>query len=130
MWPHTFYFCPFTFYFPPVKLYPQDIKNFLSKLTLRRILNLVKLYSSYYLTKWTGKPIQWGMPMTISIEPTTACNLHCPECPSGLRSFTRPTGNLKSDFSRLRSIRLQMICFISFFIFRESLISILSFWTW
>ncbi len=42
--------------------------------------------------------MQWGMPMTISIEPTTACNLRCPECPSGLRSFTRETGNLKEDF--------------------------------
>lgn len=38
--------------------------------------------------------------MTISIEPTTACNLRCPECPSGLRSFTRDTGNLKEDFFR------------------------------
>ena len=35
--------------------------------------------------------------MSIAIEPTTACNLRCPECPSGLRSFTRPTGNLKTD---------------------------------
>lgn len=34
----------------------------------------------------------------MSIEPTTACNLGCPECPSGLRQFTRPTGNLKADF--------------------------------
>ena len=33
--------------------------------------------------------------MTISLEPTTACNLRCPECPSGLRSFTRPTGRLQ-----------------------------------
>ena len=38
--------------------------------------------------------------MTISIEPTTACNLRCPECPSGLRSFSRNTGNLKEDFFR------------------------------
>jgi len=38
--------------------------------------------------------------MTISIEPTTACNLRCPECPSGLRAFTRPTGNLKHNFFR------------------------------
>jgi radical SAM protein with 4Fe4S-binding SPASM domain len=36
--------------------------------------------------------------MTISFEPTTACNLRCPECPSGLRAFSRPTGNLKADF--------------------------------
>ncbi len=47
-----------------------------------------------------GKPVQWGVPMTISIEPTTACNLRCPECPSGLRSFSRSTGNLKADFFR------------------------------
>ncbi len=30
----------------------------------------------------------------MSIEPTTACNLGCPECPSGLKQFTRPTGKL------------------------------------
>jgi radical SAM protein with 4Fe4S-binding SPASM domain len=35
------------------------------------------------------------MPISISIEPTTSCNLRCPECPSGLRSFTRPTGMLQ-----------------------------------
>lgn len=35
-----------------------------------------------------------GMPFSLSIEPTTACNLGCPECPSGLKQFTRPTGKL------------------------------------
>jgi radical SAM protein with 4Fe4S-binding SPASM domain len=34
------------------------------------------------------------MPFSLSIEPTTACNLGCPECPSGLKKFTRPTGKL------------------------------------
>ncbi len=33
--------------------------------------------------------------MAISIEPTTTCNLKCPQCPSGLRNFTRPIGNLE-----------------------------------
>lgn len=37
------------------------------------------------------------MPTTLSIEPTTSCNLRCPECPSGLRSFTRPTGMLQDQ---------------------------------
>jgi len=41
-----------------------------------------------------GSPRIKGMPVSISIEPTTSCNLRCPECPSGLRSFTRPTGML------------------------------------
>jgi radical SAM protein with 4Fe4S-binding SPASM domain len=37
------------------------------------------------------------MPISISIEPTTSCNLRCPECPSGLRAFTRPTGMMKKE---------------------------------
>lgn len=44
--------------------------------------------------------MHWGSPMAVSIEPTTACNLKCPQCPSGLRQFTRPTGNLKEDFNK------------------------------
>lgn len=37
--------------------------------------------------------------MAASIEPTTACNLRCPQCPSGLRQFTRETGNLKPELN-------------------------------
>jgi len=80
--------------------YLSDSLNFLSKLTPGRILNVTKILASYYYTRWSKKPVQWGMPMTVSIEPTTACNLKCPECPSGLRAFSRPTGNLKVDFFR------------------------------
>lgn len=38
------------------------------------------------------------MPFAIDIEPTTSCNLRCPECPSGLRNFNRPTGMLQDNF--------------------------------
>lgn len=68
--------------------------------TPRKIWNAAKILGSYYLTRLLQRPIQWGVPFTISIEPTTACNLRCPECPSGLRSFSRPTGNLRADFFR------------------------------
>lgn len=83
-----------------MSVYLSDSLNFVSKLTPRRIWNASKVLSSYYVTKWSGRPVQWGKPFTVSFEPTTACNLRCPECPSGLRSFTRPTGNLKQDFFR------------------------------
>lgn len=83
-----------------MKWNPHDIRNFLSKLTVRRLWNVVLLYVSYRLTRLSGRVVQWGLPMTISFEPTTACNLRCPECPSGLRAFSRPTGNLKADFFR------------------------------
>lgn len=59
---------------------------------------MLLVWMSYHLSQWTKKPILWGMPISISFEPTTSCNLRCPECPSGLRSFTRPTGMLQNAF--------------------------------
>lgn len=82
------------------RLNKADTLNMLSKLSLRRSWNAAKVLSSYYISKWTKKPVQWGLPISISFEPTTSCNLRCPECPSGLRAFTRPTGMLKKDFFR------------------------------
>src|SRR6476660_7927256 len=76
----------------------NDTVNLFSKLTPHRLLNAAKVMTSYQLSKLTGKPVQWGYPVSVSFEPTTSCNLRCPECPSGLREFTRPTGMLKKNF--------------------------------
>ncbi len=76
----------------------RDSLNLLSKLTPRRAWNGLKVLGSYYISKWSKKPVQWGYPISISFEPTTSCNLRCPECPSGLRAFSRPTGMLQKDF--------------------------------
>lgn len=75
----------------------RDGLNYVSKLTPLRLWNIARLIGSYYLSKLTGKPIHAGMPTSISLEPTTSCNLRCPECPSGLRNFTRPTGMLHDN---------------------------------
>lgn len=100
-----------------MSLYLKDALNFASKLTARRLWNAGKVFCSFYLTKWSKKPIQWGMPFTISFEPTTACNLRCPECPSGLRAFTRPTGNLKEDFFRetIEELHKELLYLIFYF---------------
>src|SRR5437764_9788573 len=78
----------------------NDSFNFLSKLSLRRLWNATKVFTSFNASRLLKKPIQWGYPISISFEPTTSCNLRCPECPSGLRAFTRPTGMLQKDFFR------------------------------
>ncbi len=72
-----------------------DTKNLLSKLTFGRFWNGILIVGSYVFSKLTSHPIPKGLPISISFEPTTSCNLRCPECPSGLRSFTRPTGMLE-----------------------------------
>ena len=76
----------------------KDGLRFLSKISFGRAVNAAKVVMSFYLSKWTQKPVQWGLPISITIEPTTSCNLRCPECPSGKREFTRPTGMLQNDF--------------------------------
>lgn len=68
-----------------------------SAATKQKIGNGVKVLKSYYHARKTGNPIMTGLPISIAIEPTTSCNLRCPQCPSGLRSFTRPTGMLQGD---------------------------------
>lgn len=75
-----------------------DSMNYASKMTPRRLMNMSKVIGSYYYSKFTKKTVQWGLPISLSFEPTTSCNLRCPECPSGLRAFTRPTGMLDKDF--------------------------------
>lgn len=81
---------------PKVNYY--DSINFLRKLTGRRLWNAAKVFFSFYISRIIRKPVQWGLPISISFEPTTSCNLRCPECPSGLRAFTRPTGMLENSF--------------------------------
>ncbi len=93
----------------------RDGLNFASKLTPKRLGNAAQLLSSYYASKISGRPIHRGMPLSISIEPTTSCNLRCPECPSGLRSFTRPTGMLKTAL--FESVIDQLAPTLSYLIF-------------
>jgi radical SAM protein with 4Fe4S-binding SPASM domain len=71
-----------------------DGLQYIRKLSFKKLFNIIKLIGSYYFSKWYGKVYHSGLPMSISFEPTTSCNLRCPECPSGLRAFTRPTGML------------------------------------
>src|ERR1700710_1903878 len=76
----------------------NDSMNFASKLTVKRVWNAFKVFAGFQAGRLLNKPVQWGYPVSISFEPTTSCNLRCPECPSGLRAFTHPTGMLQKNF--------------------------------
>ncbi|MCS7075688.1 MAG: SPASM domain-containing protein [Bacteroidia bacterium] len=79
-----------------------DTLQLIRSFTPLRIWNAIQIWVSYQISKWLHKNKHKGYPIAISIEPTTYCNLRCPECPSGLRNFTRPTGNLSMEtFSKI-----------------------------
>ena len=96
----------------------SDTVNLFSKLTFRRCWNGIKVYTSYQLSKLLHKSIQWGLPISISFEPTTSCNLRCPECPSGQRAFTRPIGMLADDFFKQTIDQLHRELFYLVFYFQ------------
>jgi radical SAM protein with 4Fe4S-binding SPASM domain len=70
----------------------------LKTLNLKKIRNALRIKNSYKKSLREGASFHKGFPLSISFEPTTSCNLRCPECPSGLRSFSRPTGMLDQNF--------------------------------
>ena len=72
----------------------KDNLQIIKHLTFLRIWNILLLNISYFTSRLFRKSMHVGMPFSLSIEPTTACNLGCPECPSGLKQFSRPTGKL------------------------------------
>ncbi len=80
----------------------NDLWSWFSCSSIAKVWNAALLFFSFHISKILKRSIHWGLPMSISIEPTTSCNLRCPECPSGLRAFTRPTGMLNQlDFQNM-----------------------------
>ncbi len=88
----------------------NDSLNILKHLSFFRIWNLFLLYYSFIISRISKKSIVWGKPFSVSIEPTTACNLSCPQCPSGLKSFKRATGklDLKVNADLIKSVGKQL----------------------
>lgn len=79
----------------------KDLLNLARHVTIKRLFNLFLLYFSFLVSRIIRRPFLIGTPFTVSIEPTTACNLACPECPSGKKEFTRPTGRLSNSTNEL-----------------------------
>ena len=77
-----------------------DYLNLLLATSPGKIFNLIKLKLSYYISVLIKKPLVSGYPCSISIEPTTFCNLACPECPSGQKTLARSAGNMQITLYR------------------------------
>ena len=65
-----------------------------------RIFNALKLEISYRLSV-IGVSTNWKLsPFFISIEPVNVCNLHCPECPTGMQTKNVKPTNIDDMMTR------------------------------
>ncbi|RLD77878.1 MAG: radical SAM protein, partial [Bacteroidetes bacterium] len=75
----------------------RDAIIFTGTLSVRKLFNYILIKCSYFVSLLTRHPHHRGMPVSISVEPTTSCNLSCPECPAGRKDFHRPRGEISLE---------------------------------
>lgn len=73
------------------------LSRLLKSLTFRRLINIIKTGLSFTLSAILEKPIVWGIPPVITIEPTNICNLKCPLCTTGAGKMQRVTGKMSLE---------------------------------
>jgi MoaA/NifB/PqqE/SkfB family radical SAM enzyme len=83
-------------------------------LTLKRAVNILKGLISYILSHIMRRPVLFGHPFMLMVEPSNLCNLNCPLCPTGSDSLTRPQGNMTLEqFKHLLDESSQHLLFLS-----------------
>ncbi len=69
-------------------------------MTPAKIWNALKSELSYRLSTF-GVMTNWNIsPLFASIEPVNICNLHCPECPVGMRDTLVKANNINPELSK------------------------------
>jgi radical SAM protein with 4Fe4S-binding SPASM domain len=63
----------------------------------KRIINGIKSFAGLALSTITRKSITWNVPPILTIEPTVRCNLHCPQCITGMGKIHREQDDLNLD---------------------------------
>jgi len=66
----------------------------LASLTPYRLMNLGQVFISLGISRLSGRPVSWGLPLVLTIEPTNRCDLACPQCSTGAGLLRRPRGAL------------------------------------
>lgn len=78
------------------------LRHLIKAFTARRILNAALAVFSFLVSALIKKPVVWGKPFILTIEPTNLCNLRCPLCVTGNGRMTRSGGAM--DFETFQKI--------------------------
>ncbi len=74
--------------------------NLAKSLTPRRVLNILKTNAAFAASAVSGRPLVWGIPPVMTIEPTNICNLRCPLCTTGAGEMERSNGKMSLETFR------------------------------
>lgn len=84
------------------KALPRYAKRYARVFSWKRLFNFFAVLASMGFSWLARRPIVWGRPFMLMVEPTNFCNLKCPLCPSGNGQMLRPRGTMGlEDFEKL-----------------------------
>lgn len=66
-------------------------------LTFKRAWNALRMLAAFLISVFSRRPVVWGVPPVLTIEPTNACNLRCPLCVTGNGTMERAFGRMDFD---------------------------------
>lgn len=75
----------------------KEFYLYLTRLTFSRLANLLLCRVGVAISYITRLPVNIGFPYSISVEPTTRCNLHCTDCITGTKKLERRQGDLSIE---------------------------------
>jgi len=52
-------------------------------ITIHQLVNICQVLLSYLISSLLRRPIVWGYPFLLEVEPSSLCNLRCPLCAVG-----------------------------------------------
>lgn len=71
-------------------------------LTFKRLWNAAQILAALLVSMLRKRPVVWGVPPVLTIEPTNICNLRCPLCVTGNGTMERAYGRMEfATFARL-----------------------------
>ena len=79
------------------KSIPRYIERYGYAFSWKRLWNFSKVMGSMGLSWALRRPVVWGEPFMLMVEPTNFCNLKCPLCPSGNGEMRRARGKMDLD---------------------------------
>ncbi len=86
----------------PFKAAVRALSIYKIQYTPKRVWNLFLILLSMLLSKIIRKPIVWGYPPMVMVDPSNICNLRCPMCPMYNGTVQLPKGKLKySNLTKL-----------------------------
>lgn len=77
-----------------------EVEALFKAFTFYRLINALKVTLGYFWSRVSRRVSVYGKPIAAAIEPTSICNLKCPECPTGANLLKRPRGSITVEHYR------------------------------